>query len=49
MGNDMKKLLYKWHWYWFKRHTKWLSKGWKEQVYKELDKALSEIIKNTPI
>ena len=50
MGDDMiKKLLHKWHWYWFQRHTKWLSKEWKEQVYKELDKALSEIIKNTPI
>lgn len=45
----MKKLLHKWHWFWFKRHIKWLSKGWKEQVYKELDNALSEIIKNTPI
>ena len=49
MGDDMQKLLQKWHWFWFKRHTKWLSKKWKEQVYKELDKALSEIIKNMPI
>lgn len=45
----MKNLLHKWHWFWFKRHTKWLLKEWKEQVYKELDKALSEIIKNMPI
>ena len=45
----MKKLLHKWHWYWFKQHMKWLSKEWREQIYKELDQALSEIIKNTPI
>lgn len=45
----IKKILYKWHWFWFKRHTRWLSKEWREQVYKELDRALCEIIKNTPI
>jgi uncharacterized protein YehS (DUF1456 family) len=45
----MKILLHKWHWYWFKRHMKWLIKEWREQVYKELDRALCEIIKNTPI
>ena len=49
MGDNMTKILHKWHWYWFKRHTKWLIKEWREQVYKELDKALSEIIKNMPI
>ena len=47
--DTIKKLLYKWHWFWFKRHTRWLSKEWKEQVYQELDRALTEIIKNTPI
>ena len=25
MGDNMtKNLLHKWHWFWFKRHTKWL-------------------------
>lgn len=45
----MTNLLHKWHWFWFKWHTKWFNKEWREQVYKELDKAISEIIKDVPI
>lgn len=46
MGDDMKKLLHKWHWYWFKRHTKWLMKEWKEQLYKTLNEAIADYMKD---
>lgn len=40
-----KGILYKWHYFWFKRHIKWLSKKWKDEVYEELYKAIDDAIK----
>ncbi len=40
-----RKVKHKWHWFWFKRHLKWLSREWKDEVYEALYKAMDDAIK----
>ena len=42
----MKKLLYKWHWYWFKRHTKWLLTKQRDMVYNALYQSINDYLMN---
>ena len=45
LSDETKKMKHKWHWYWFKRHIKWLGKEWKDDIYKELYKAINDATK----
>ena len=42
----MKKLLYKWHWYWFNRHTKWLLTEQRDMVYNTLYQSINDYLMN---
>lgn len=42
----MKKILHKWHWFWFKRHTKWLLTEQREMVYNTLYQSINDYLMN---
>lgn len=42
----MKKLLHKWHWFWFKRHTKWLLTEQRDMVYNTLYQSINDYLMN---
>lgn len=42
----MKKLLYKWHWFWFKRHTRWLLIEQRDMVYNTLYQSINDYLMN---
>ena len=46
MGDNMKKLLHKWHWFWFKRHTKWLLTEQRDMVYNALYQSINDYLMN---
>lgn len=46
MGDDMKKLLHKWHWFWFKKHTKWLLIEQRDMVYNTLYQSINDYLMN---
>lgn len=46
MGDDMKKILHKWHWYWFKRHMKWLLTEQRDIVYNTLYQSINDYLMN---
>ena len=42
----IKKLLHKWHWFWFKRHTKWLLTEQRDMVYNTLYQSINDYLMN---
>ena len=40
----MKKILHKWHWFWFKINFKWLMKEYEKDVYKLMYNAIDEFL-----
>ena len=44
MKKTIKKILHKWHWFWFQAHLKWLMKDYKDEVWKAAYKAIDEML-----
>lgn len=42
----IKKILHKWHWFWFKRHTKWLLTEQRDMVYNTLYQSINDYLMN---
>jgi len=40
----IKNLLHKWHWFWFKRHTKWLLTEQRDMVYNTLYQSINDYL-----
>lgn len=40
----IKKLLYKWHRFWFKHHMDWLMDDYKKETWKAIYKAFNQIL-----
>lgn len=40
----MKNLLHKWHWFWFKRHMKWLLIDERKKVYNQIWESFNEFL-----